>query len=65
MIYVAKAVSKKTGNEYVYMYVELGYTRKALSFNVSDIAEILGISVVDLKAKVDKESPFCVGEIRG
>lgn len=47
-IIVEKAKSKTTEREYIWMYVDLGYTKKALSFKAPDIAEMLRISVEEL-----------------
>lgn len=48
-----KAISKKSNNPYVALMVDLGYVKKFLSFSANDIAEILGMSVIDLMNKPD------------
>ena len=52
-IVIEKAKSEKTKREYIWMYVDLGYTKKALSFKPSDIAEMLRISVEELMNQID------------
>ena len=42
------ALSKKSGRLYHCIVVNLGYTEKYLTFNVADIAEILGCPVAEL-----------------
>lgn len=44
---VEKRVSK-SGNSYVALILDLGYTSKVLSVNAGEIAEYLGLSVVEL-----------------
>lgn len=44
---VEKRVSK-SGNSYVALILDLGYTKKVLSVNAGEIAEYLGKSVVEL-----------------
>ena len=56
---IEKAKSEKTHREYIWMYVNLGYTKKALSFKASDIAEILRISVEELFNKI-KDVGDCI-----
>ena len=51
-IAIKKAKSEKTQREYIWMYVDLGYTKKALSFKAADIAEMLKISVEELMNKL-------------
>ena len=51
-IIIEKAKSEKTKREYIWMYVSLGYTKKALSFKAADIAEMLRISVDELMNKL-------------
>ena len=48
-----KAMSKK-GTEYVCLVAELGYAKKFLSFNIPDIAELLGISVMELSTMLEE-----------
>lgn len=58
-ILIEKAKSEKTKREYIWMYVDLVYTKKALSFKASDIAEMLRISVEELFNKL-KEVGDCI-----
>ena len=51
-IIIKKAKSEKTNREYIWMYVDLGYTKKALTFKAADIAEMLRISVDELMKKL-------------
>ena len=37
----------KDGKDCTYLGVDLGYTKKALTWRITDIAELLGISVVE------------------
>ena len=50
---INKAMSKK-GTEYVCLVADLGYTRKFLSFNIADIAELLGVGVAELNAMIEE-----------
>ena len=43
-----EARKSKAGNTYYALVCDLGYTKKLISVNVSDIAELLGVSVVEL-----------------
>lgn len=45
----------KNGKKYIALVCNLGYTKKYISFNVSDIAELLGCSVADLYATLEKQ----------
>lgn len=38
----------KNGNNYIALVCDLGYTKKVISFNSNDIAELLGVSVAEL-----------------
>lgn len=51
-IVIKKAKSEKTQREYIWMYVDLEYTKKALSFKAADIAEMLRISVDELMTRI-------------
>ena len=51
-IVIKKAKSEKTQREYIWMYVDLGYTKKALAFKAADIAEMMRISVDELMNKL-------------
>lgn len=53
----------KANKGYLALIVELGYTQKVLSFNPQDIAEICGISVMELHEKLERETAITVGEI--
>ena len=46
-----KTGKSKTGKPYYCLCCDLGYTTKALTFDLSLIAELLGMSVVELVAK--------------
>ena len=46
-IYLEKKVSK-TGEPYITLYGDLGFKSQVISFNDSDIAMILGVSVKSL-----------------
>lgn len=50
---VEKRVSK-SGNSYVALILDLGYTKKVLSVNAGEIAEYLGKSVVELYQIAEK-----------
>jgi len=41
----------KEGKDCTYLGVDLGYTKKALTWRITDIAELLGISVVEAMDK--------------
>lgn len=43
-----RSISKKTGKPYHCIVANLHYTEKYLTFNVADIAEILGCPVAEL-----------------
>lgn len=47
---VVVANSKKSGQTYIALVADLHYTRKFLSFSRPDIAEMLGMSIVELNA---------------
>ena len=61
-----KKGKSKTGNDYICLGVDLGYTFKAFTFNRQDIAEIFGFSVVDFVKKVEpfiKDKPVIISDI--
>lgn len=63
-IYVIRATSK-SGGEYYSLYVDLGYTKKRLSWNIQDIAEILGYAVRDIAQALPLGQPVNVGTLTG
>ena len=54
---------EKNGTSYksAYLIVDLDYTKKTLTWNKQDIAEILGVSVLDLILK--KDGIYKIGEL--
>lgn len=53
-LYIEKRKSK-TGNSYIALICDLGYTKKVISVNTSDIAELISVSVVELIKALEGE----------
>lgn len=51
-LFVEKRKSK-SGNSYIALVCDLGYSKKIISVNTSDIAELIGVSVVELIKSVE------------
>lgn len=47
-IYVEKRTSKKTGNTYVALIMDLGYRKAMLSYDYNLCAEVLKMSVAEM-----------------
>lgn len=47
-LFVSVFTSRKSGNKTYALILDLGYSRKYLSFDIQLIAEVLGLRVVDL-----------------
>lgn len=52
-LYIEKRKSK-AGNSYLALVCDLGYAKKVISVKATDIAELIGKSVVELYQAVDK-----------
>lgn len=51
----AKSGVSKKGNTYYQLFVDLGYRQVALSWDLSEIAEIFGKSVAEMHDILNKE----------
>ena len=53
-IYVEKRTSKKTGNPYVALTIDLGYRKAVLSYDYNLCAEVLKISVAQMYEELNR-----------
>lgn len=60
-IYVEKKTSKN-GNSYISMYADIGYKKLMISYDASDIAEILDVKVSELY-NLSNDNPIEVAKI--
>lgn len=60
---VKKSIGAKSNKEYVVLYADLGYTEKAITFKIDDIADLLHKFPDELLAELELDKPIKVGQI--
>lgn len=60
---VKKSIGAKSNKEYVVLYVDLGYAEKAITFKITDIAEMLHKFPDELQNELELNKPIKVGQI--